>query len=80
MAITVQRVVGELHLIEDDRLRRPVRPKCWPIRMEVDALGALRFGTARRYPLGSAELEPTVTDRDHLQQDEVVLFRLQPVH
>lgn len=79
MTIAVQRVVRQLDFVEVDWLGRPVRSQGGAVRVLVEALGTLRFGTAGRNPLRAAELEPAVADGDHLDQHAVVLVRFEPV-
>ena len=79
MSITVQGVVRQLDLVEDHRLRCPVRPQRRTVRMKVHPLRALWFGATGRHPLGTAEFEAAVADRDHFDQHAVVLVRFQAV-
>lgn len=80
VSIVVQCVVGELHLVEHNRLGGPVRPEGGAVRMKAEPLRALGFGATRRNPLGPAKLEPTVADGHHLQQHAVIGVRVQSVH
>lgn len=72
MATTIQRIVGQLHFVEQHRLGRPVRAQSRTVRMQVHALRTLRFGSASRHPLRAGEFVSAVTSRHHLQQDTVV--------
>lgn len=80
MSVAVQRVVGELDLVEDHGLGRPVRSKGRTVRMQVHPLGTLRFGATGRDPLGATELEAAIADGDHLNQHAVVFVRFKAVN
>lgn len=80
VSIVVQCIIGQLHLVEHNRLGGPVCPEGGTVRMEAKPLWTLRLSATRRNPLGSAKLEPTVADGHHLQQHAVIGVRVQTVH
>lgn len=80
MPVVIQRVVGQLDLVEHDRLRGPVRPQGRTVRVQTKPLRTLRLGATRWNPLRAAELESAVADGHHLQQHAVIRVRVQAVH
>lgn len=76
VSITVERVVGQLDFVEDDRLSLPMRSKCWTVWMNVHALCALWFCATSRYPLGAREFVTAIADRGHFEYHTIVRILL----
>lgn len=72
MATVVQRVVRQLDLVEQHRLRHPVRARRRAVGVYVDAKAALRLRATGRQPLRAGVLEAAVAQRHHLDQNAVV--------
>lgn len=79
MSMAVHRIVGELNLVEEHRLRHPMRAQRRTVGMHVDATVALRLGTAGGHPLRVRVLVPAFGNRHHFDQNAVVDLIVQAV-
>ena len=79
MSVLVQVVVGELQLVEGDRLLEPVGAGSRAVRVDVEAAGHVRLGLARHHPLGVVVLVAAVIQRHDVHEQDVLGVRVQPL-
>lgn len=77
MALTVQRVVGELGVVEGDGSALPVGPCGRRVRMDEDPVGQPGLGSAHRLPATALKAVARVVSWDDVQQQDVAERRVQ---
>lgn len=80
MALTVQRVVGQLGVVEGDGAALPVGPRGRRVRVDEDPVGQPGLRSAHRLPAAALEAVARVVGRDDVQQDDVAEGRVQAGH
>ena len=72
MSILIQIVVGELQLVECDRLLQPVGPRGRAVRVDVESPGHVGLGFPRHHPLGVVVLVAAVVQGYDVDQEDVL--------
>lgn len=77
MALTVQRVVGQLGVVEGDGSALPVGPCGRRVRVDEDPVGQPGLRSAHRLPAATLKAVARVVSWDDVQQQDVAERRVQ---
>ena len=80
MSVLVEVVVGEFDLLEGDVVLHPLRARRRRVRVDEVAAGHLRLALPGHGPLLAGVLVPAVVGQGEVEEDKVLLLRVQALH